>query len=51
MKIIDTVSKALQDLYSMKIKHGCINLNTVLCTENGYKITDVSTTTSMKVLI
>lgn len=51
MKIIDTVSMTLYELYNMKIKHGCINFNTILCTENGYKLTDVSTTTSIKVLI
>lgn len=33
------------ELYSHNIKHCCINLDTILCKNNFYKLTDVSSTT------
>lgn len=36
---------ALIELKKYEIVHGCINLTTVLCQNNFYKITDVSSTT------
>ena len=43
--IIYGVESALQELKTRDIKHCCINLDTIVCRNNFYKLTDVSSTT------
>ena len=43
--IIYGIESALFKLNELEIKHSCINLDTVMCKNNFYKITDVSSTT------
>ncbi len=47
LNLIYGVETGLKVLYFNQIKHGCINMETILYSNNTYKITDVSTTTCM----
>jgi hypothetical protein len=39
------VESGLNELKKYRIKHCCINMDTIICKNNFYKITDVSSTT------
>ena len=43
--ILDNLTKAVRELYFVGIKHGCLNLSTVLYPQATPILTDVSSTT------
>lgn len=44
--LIYGVELGLQALYNLGATHNCVNLDTILCRNGYFKITDVSATTS-----
>jgi hypothetical protein len=43
--LIYGVEEGLNALYNMRATHNCVNLDTILCKNGFYKITDISATT------